>query len=310
MSDRSRQRRTAVVFRAHFFDREIEARLDRLIRQVGRSGYAADLHLLTDHDTVVPDRFTPILTRFCYADYSQGFANLIGDTIVPGNTHLAELFFADRFPGYDEYWVIEYDVVYTGDWGRFLAGFRDEGADLLASHVLRVVQNDPWFWADSLSKGDDGGPTGTQLSAFLPIHRVSIRGLNAVRDALHRGWSGHSETVVPTAVSAAGLVVSDIGGTGEFTPPHRRHRHYLMPDPHHIRDKLGTMRYRPPILFALVPNMLHHPCKTNERRDIARNWRAVRLAFKHAPMGAIRFTLQSARSFCRGLVARTVERAG
>jgi hypothetical protein len=43
-------------------------------------------------------------------------------------------FFGAR-PGFDYYWHIEYDVVFTGDWRTLLDAWREDASDLVAAHV-------------------------------------------------------------------------------------------------------------------------------------------------------------------------------
>jgi hypothetical protein len=51
---------------------------------------------------------------------------------------------------YERYWVIEYDVRYTGRWETLLNSFMNYDHDLLTSHIRRFAQEPGWFWWDSL----------------------------------------------------------------------------------------------------------------------------------------------------------------
>ena len=50
-----------------------------------------------------------------------------------GNADLAPMkFFLDR-PDYDYYWIVEYDVRFSGAWSELFAGLSSSGADLLCT---------------------------------------------------------------------------------------------------------------------------------------------------------------------------------
>ena len=71
-------------------------------------------------------------------------------------------------------------------------------------------------------------------------------------------WVGHFEALVPSALANADMRLSDLGGSGAWTPKDRIHRNYLdWPGPFNG----GTLRHRPPFKWLLIKNMLYHPCK-------------------------------------------------
>ena len=77
------------------------------------------------------------------------------------------------------------------------------------------------------------------------------------------GWVGHYEALLPSALVYCGLPISDIGGSGAWTPKDRMLRHYVdWGDGLRYLYGAGTLRYRPAIRSRLMKNMLYHPCKT------------------------------------------------
>jgi len=130
------------------------------------------------------------------------------------------------------------------------------------SHV-RTLRDDPdWYWREMFFTGADIFAGDKWVLAFLPIHRISARGLEAVAVKVRDGWVGHYEALLPSALAYCGLRISDIGGSGAWTPKDRMLRHYVdwRNAPH--RAYGGTLQFRPRIRFRLIKNMLYHPCKT------------------------------------------------
>jgi len=296
-SSASRHPRTAIVFQTHVFDSEMVARFDNLLDEASKARNAPDVHLLVETDTRIPESHEPVATRFDFHEYSAGFQNLVSNSIVPGNKHLAALFFLDRHPDYDHYWFIEYDVVYTGNWADFLDEFGDDQTDLLATHIRDVSEHPDWYWTDSFDCGNDDASGISRIAAFGPICRISARALSTVREACQRGWSGHFEILLPTAVAHAGLTISEIGGNGRWTPATRLNRHYLAPGTIDLYDSVGTMRHRPVILRPLFPRMLHHPVKAKGEGRVYECWRALRRGFRNAPLEMTRFLWKALRLY-------------
>ena len=49
-----------------------------------------------------------------------------------GHTDLIPMHYWRAHPGHDRYWMIEYDVRFSGPWRRFFAMFEEDDSDLLA----------------------------------------------------------------------------------------------------------------------------------------------------------------------------------
>lgn len=248
--------RDVVVFLTHIFDPEIERRFLKLQRECAPT---SDVVLLTERGTTVPAGLRRFTERYDFATLKHTARSVIGDRIVPGNCHLRSIDYYRRFPDYRFYWFVEYDVVYTGDWGAFIASFAGDESDLLASLVRTLADEPDWNWRSAFSTAADELPEEQWVLAFLPIHRISARGLATVAAKVRDGWVGHFEVVLPSALGHAGLRLADLGGSGAWTPRDRVHRHYVdwpgLP-------YAGTVRYRPPIRLRPIRNMLYHPCKT------------------------------------------------
>lgn len=253
-------RRDAAVFLVHYFDREIERRFDRLQAECAQR---CDVFVLAEKGTPVPERLKSEARFFEFARIRRMARSIIGDRVVPGNAHLRAIDFYRREPGYRHYWFIEYDVVYTGRWDALMASLDDDDADLIASCVRDPEEDPRWHWIRTFDSGPDTVPADRRVVAFLPIFRISAAGLAAVDERVASGWTGHFEALLPTALAFRGMTISDFGGSGPFTPEARRHRVYL--DGEGLYGT-GTLRFHPPVRWPMIPDMLHHPCKTRPGR--------------------------------------------
>ncbi len=164
---------------------------------------------------------------------------------------------------YDTYWVIEYDVRYTGQWESLLGSFQCYDHDLVTSHIRRFAQEPGWFWWDSFHHPTKIVARDNYVRSFNVIYRISNRALEFLHQAQLDGWRGYPEVLFPTLLLDDGFRLLDFGGDGEFTLPELRNGVYTS---HASRSGhlsiLGTMRYRPSRARAgRRPNKIYHPVK-------------------------------------------------
>ena len=180
---------------------------------------------------------------------------------VPGNTILPPMTFFRRFPDYDHYWIVEYDVRFSSDWSGFFGHFATSDADLLGTTLLRHEQTPNWYHWPSLDLKDDAADTAQWLRGFFPVYRLSRRAFAQLDQDLHRGNKGHYECLVPTLLHQAGMRIEDIGGDGEFVQPHNINRFYRN-TPAVGSLAPGTFVFRPAMQRAgAEPGKLWHPVK-------------------------------------------------
>jgi hypothetical protein len=170
--------------------------------------------------------------------------------IVPGYAHAPIILFAQEHPEYENFWVIEYDVQFEGEWHAFFESTGTAPADLLTTHVRTYRENPDWEWWDHLQHPTRHIPHAKRLASFNPIYRISRDALSHLHEAHQRGWTGHNEVVLPTLLIDGGFRVRDLNGTGVYGAQVR--------EPLYNRQ---TMRWRPPKWSTSEPNMLHHPIK-------------------------------------------------
>lgn len=149
-----------------------------------------------------------------------GYKYLIKNSIIPGCAHYPLIFFGRQFE-YLNYWVVEYDVNFTGDWGELFNHFSNIHDDLLVSHLTRFHLDPTWQWWGSLhpprrlSKAIFAKQANLP-KAFFPLYRISERALRAV-DAAHRQkWRGHFEVLLPVVLEENDLAVGDFNEYGIF----------------------------------------------------------------------------------------------
>ena len=161
-----------------------------------------------------------------------------------GNADLLPMKFFRERPDYDYYWIVEYDVRFSGAWSALFDDLSSSRADLLCTTMQTWAEHPNWAHWDTLVSAGEEVPRERRVKGFLPFCRVS-RALLAECDARYReGWGGHHEVAWPTIASLAGLSLEDIGGDSSFTPAERRGRYY-----HNTASEWsqfpGTFVYRP-----------------------------------------------------------------
>jgi hypothetical protein len=202
----------------------------------------------------------------CYRFTDKGMSELnypmIGRKMIPGHCHFPLFLFFRDYPDYDFYWIIEYDVRFSGDWRFFFNSFEEVDRDYLACHIREFSREPEWiFW--TLQHPEKSVPIHSRFRSFNPIYRLSRRSLEFMELSLRDGWCGHQEVVLPTLLFNNGFTMMDFGGSGRFTLPGMENRFYISPRPK-VRGTLtnGTMRWRP--IFRRTgtkANKLYHPVK-------------------------------------------------
>ena len=136
----------------------------------------------------------------------------------------AVLAFRQLKPDYDHYWVVEYDVEFSGRWADLFSAFSDNRSDLLCTNMHRFETNPTWGWWKSLVW--PVGPRPELVRGFFPLARLSARAVDALIVAGQRGVDGIYELVWPTVLNHEGFTIEDIGGNGPFVRPENINRWY------------------------------------------------------------------------------------
>jgi len=254
----SKSPQQALAFFTHIYNSQIERRYRKLTIELGERVHP---FILAEVGTPIPKNRLGETHFFDFNRLRSG-VNTFGDRVIPGNEHLVALDFYRNYPGFEYYWFIEYDVVFSGNWAVLLDAVRNDSSDLLAGHIRSLPEEPKWVWWDSLNIPDGALPRSSWLRAFCPVYRISRQGLKAVEDCVRAGWTGHFEALIPTAIRSASLSISDIGGDGARTPGERRHRFYSSRSFNAgASHRAGTLRHRPTHAFRLRRNAIFHPVK-------------------------------------------------
>lgn len=188
------------------------------------------------------------------------------ETIVPGSSHFALLWFYQLHPDYEYYWNIEYDVEFTGDWRLLFDAFQNIEADFIATHIEHFAENPGWYWWNSYQGVSLHIPLQKRIRSFNPIYRISWQALHFMHHFKKAGNCGHYELVLPTALYYSNFSLLDFGGKGSFTLTGYEERFYYVDACSVAPFYLGTMRHKPNFnlnVLSNVPNKLFHPVKHN-----------------------------------------------
>ena len=257
--------RSALLWMTHVWNEELEAEFESILHNNdpdfpdvwlildSRTPHAADLcrrfrrcHVFTEKE----------LFRHLPYPHHEGVT-------LFDNMHFPILDFYLSHPEYDYYWIIEFDVRYTGDWGTFLHAFSTFDHDLVTSHIRHFHEEPGWWWWDSLHHFSITIERARYLRSFNVIYRISHRALTRVHDAQMDGWYGHPEVLLPTLLSDNGYTLLDFGGDGEFAMPGGKNVFYTSGSTGNgVLNPFCTMRWRPSRAKAGVwKNKLYHPVK-------------------------------------------------
>lgn len=159
-----------------------------------------------------------------------------------GHNDLPVLSFYREQPDYDYYWIVEYDVRYTGHWGKLFKRLRGSKADFLATTLQDYDENPRWWWWRSVANVP--GVTLQRVRCFTPFCRLSNHALVAIDQWYRQGGSGHYEVTWPSVCKTNDLPIEDIGGEGRYTPQPWRKKHYVNTP---LKPSLspGTFVFRP-----------------------------------------------------------------
>jgi hypothetical protein len=182
-------------------------------------------------------------------------------SIKYGNAELPLLLFFAAHSHYRHYWLVEYDVQFSGSWKHFFSSFDESNADLLGTSLIRYAEFPAWSHWQSLVLSGTNANDQDRLRGFFPLYRISNEALSCLHERYQQYCAGHMEVVMPTVLYQAGLCLEDIGGDGEFVKPSNINRFYSN---RRLTNELspGTFVYRP--VHRAVgdePNKLWHPIK-------------------------------------------------
>jgi hypothetical protein len=272
---------TILLYQTHFFDRGAERAFRRLQAECPPNFQCVVL-LHAPPGSAKPPRLEKVPHHFVTTDQilalpyprklaEQDWTGRRWEMWGGGHCDLIPLHFMRSHPGYDRYWVMEYDVAFTGHWRRFFDAFEASEADLLTACVRRRADDPHWVNWPSLQ-----GPFPAEeleahaTAALLPLFRVSNALAREMDAAYAAGFGGHLEGTWSTLASLRGMRIEDIGGEGPFVAPGNLRRFYT------ASPSTAVQFYLAPGTFFAKPAMyrpgrrrdtLWHPVKPFHWRD-------------------------------------------
>jgi hypothetical protein len=118
-----------------------------------------------------------------------------------GNAELPMLHFWRLYPGYEHYWIVEYDVRFSGCWREFFRYWDENDADLLSTTLTPYEQCREWPHWDSLrtSECDDHS---TCVRDFFPVYRIAQPALTTLDGSCRACAAGHMEALLPSTLKS------------------------------------------------------------------------------------------------------------
>ncbi|CAN7435890.1 hypothetical protein LJR016_002766 [Devosia sp. LjRoot16] len=266
-------RRDCVVFVTHIWTSEVAEHYARLKREAGT---VLDVFLAYQHNEGELGTPAPVQADFVvrmadsarhfplrYQEFLQhptpwGYVDLVWITA----------FLDPRLAAYDRFWLVEYDVDFSGDWADFFRPAAGYEGDLLTTRIHPLSAEPSYYFAPIYRQ--PAHAIADPLIVFMPISRLSRRLLEHYCGMLLQpGWHGHFEMLLPSMARADGFSIAEIGGHDTQTPRERWGHHY---DGSHLdMHTMGTTHaYRPPRgfrYFVRAPqqfrqrNRIYHPIK-------------------------------------------------
>lgn len=255
--------RSAVLMLAHFIDEAILNEYRKLKRELGPLYHVV---LLFD-STVNGIPALPEDVEALFFDKTDirnlGYPRK-GRSPSTNDFEMFAIYFWRKYPHFHDYWVVEYDVRFSGSWSVLFTHFIGSRADLLGTTLHRYDVNPAWENWRTVTPPGTMPPRDKLLRGFFPLYRLSNRAMVALHEAYMQGWAGHWESVLPTVLALAGLDLEDIGGNGEFVRAGNIGRFYH-------NDRLsadlgpGSLVSRPiHVRAGRRPNTLWHPVRSTE----------------------------------------------
>lgn len=210
------------------------------------------------------------------SEINGGVINLhldkIEENLIDQNTYTfrSQLIFKNiykLFSRYEYYYLIEYDVRFTGSWNSLFHRLSRLSEDLICSHFSiynNIYELGPypcWKLRKMFSKEDrliieeSGKITDDLYFSFLPFCRLSNSLMKLVYD-YYETYDGFFEIVIPTICIKNDLSVIDLDSLGFTCPPLEEIGNY------HFKCNSGSMSwYEEDKTVYKKSNILIHPVK-------------------------------------------------
>ncbi|EED33930.1 conserved hypothetical protein [gamma proteobacterium NOR5-3] len=175
---------------------------------------------------------------------------------IPGRIDLVRIAFSMDHPEYDQVWVCEDDVRFTGDMGDLIAALESEDTDLLTPYLRIPAKN--WNHLKTLQRNETVIVSHDSPRAFMPFCRHSrVMALKMLQE-YRAGLTGHFEYGWPHVAHQHKLKLQDLN---EAWTKNRGQPLYSACHNDSMRGRQSFV-FRPAKFFAVWPRQtLFHPVK-------------------------------------------------
>ena len=195
---------TVLLFQTHFFDRGAARLFERLRRQCPPH-FECVVLMHVPAGTPKPRRLAAVPHHFVSTpeiralDYPRKTADRdwtgrSWEFWGGGHSDLVPMHFYNAYPHFARYWVIEYDVRFTGNWRTLFDAFEDSGSDFLSTSIRRRRDNPVWVnWESVQGPAPESEIERHRVAVFPPIFRANQAAMARMDAAYRAGWGGHLE---------------------------------------------------------------------------------------------------------------------
>jgi hypothetical protein len=257
--------RNALLWMTHMWNPELEAEFERFLHSTYPG--SPEVWLILDSRTPGAENIIQRFKRCHVIAETEMFRRLpyprLKNETLYEHVHFPILDFYLTHPQYDFYWVVEFDVRYTGKWESFLRSFELYDHDLITSHIRHFDEEPDFWWWDTLHHPARTIDRSRYLRSFNVIYRISNRALALIHNNQQEGWRGYPEVLLPTLLAESGYTLLDFGGDGKFVLPGYKNRFYTSGSAGGLLNPFCTMCWRPSRLRpGIRRNKIYHPVKS------------------------------------------------
>lgn len=240
--------KTAIIYKAHICSDTLKQEYEKLRNDCKSSEHYFESYLLFDQTSNSVDGYSfenfELFTTADISNLSYKFKSLMYNWDYP------ILYFYRKYPDFNFYWVIDYDVRFTGNWNEFLSYYVElEDYDLITSYVANYNPDKVWaHWG----RANIEFPIEEMRKVFYSVARFSNKALRILDSSYSSKMFGFCEYIGPSILAKNNCKIGDFSGSGKYKIPGK---------PRSFCNS-KTFRYRPD--FAEVgaePDMLYHPIK-------------------------------------------------
>lgn len=234
----------------------------RNIHKINQEKGERDFHVLMHGQKNTADLQVPF-TSFSLEQLKALNFEMLEEDSMFSSVHLALFYFFKKFPDYDRYWFIEYDVEFGGNWQYLFDTYINSNADFISSYIQRYNKKLNWYWW-GIDHPEKEIAISERVRSFNPIFRISNRALQFLSEELKTGWKGHCEVLISTILHFNNFELLDFGDGGDFNIPqysnfYKESANFPSEDFRFL--KLGSHRYRPSMKKAGPRKLIYHPVK-------------------------------------------------